>query len=150
MSFEEAVKEIRNLLRKKEAKQIELHNEVVQWRLNDLRGAWKRESRQRAYDLIQQFIALHENLDDVLALEKHELDKLLRGVEWGGAGHSPPRPVEATPPEDFLFELDPMLSRRKSYFEKFHERHIKLLLLVLGEVQECRRMVADSHDGSEP
>lgn len=144
LSFEEVVKKIRTLQRKKEATQIALHNEVIQWRLKDLRGSCDRGDRDRAYELIKEFVTLHEKLDEVLDREKAEIDRLVAEHETSKRYNDDSKRGMVS--EEADIELDPMLLRRKNYFGKFNERHVKVLLFVLGEIQECRRMVEDFYE----
>ena len=146
--------------------QTQLQNEVILWKLRLFRGICTEESRKHFYELLHQFTTLNGMLDSLIDSEVkylEEVDQKLPKIE-AAATEQLAEETETTRHQSRYKEAavvnaselkrqktqEKHLRRRKKFFSKIHERSVKLLTVVLNEVNECRSMIeitsAKAHD----
>ena len=146
--------------------QTQLQNEVILWKLRLFRGICTEESRKHFYELLHQFTTLNGMLDSLIDGEVkylEEVDQKLPKIE-AAATEQLAEETETTRHQSRYKEAavvnaselkrqktqEKHLRRRKKFFSKIHERSVKLLTVVLNEVNECRSMIeitsAKAHD----
>ena len=136
--------------------QTQLQNEVILWKLRLFRGICTEESRKHFYELLHQFTTLNGMLDSLIDGEVkylEEVDQKLPKIE-AAATEQLVEETETTRHQSRCKEAavvnsselkrktqEKNLRRRKKFFSKIHERSVKLLTVVLNEVNECRSMI---------
>ena len=144
--------------------QTQLHNEVILWKLRFIRGICTQESRQNFYELLRQFTTFHGMLDTVIDCETKYLD-VMQTRPGEGEEIAAKVPSNATSENtakqsgqttdieakesSSVASDEKAFKRRRKFFAKVHERNVKLLYVVLNEVDECRSMVETNWNGHE-
>ena len=149
--------------------ETQLHNEVVLWKLRFIRGICTEESRQNFYALLGQFTTFNGMLDTVIECEtkycnatgaKHNEDEGTAAIEADEPKNASmgqrreKQQGETANVEAGLFKGTAnveakALAKRKRFFAKVQERNVKLLSVVLNEVDECRSMVEITCNGQK-
>ena len=140
-----------------EGMQTQLQNEVILWKLRLIRGICTEESRKYFYELLHQFTTLNGMLDSLIDGEVKYLEEVEQKLQKNeeAATEQLAEETETTPHQNRYKEAamvnaselkrqetqERRLRRRKKFFSKIHERSVKLLTVVLNEVNECRLMI---------
>ena len=147
--------------------QTQLQNEVILWKLRFIRGICTEGNRKHFYELLRQFITFNEMLNTVIECEKKYLDEM-QPKQSENAGSAK---VQTKETKNALYEnkvnpnkeiadvetqkprgtasKEKALQKRRTFFAKVHERNVKLLLLALNEVDECRSMITTTSNDQE-
>lgn len=141
------VKTYQQLQKQKENFQLQLHNEVIQWRLMYQRGvSSKFEHNQKVNMLIKEFVRLHEQLDEFLEQERRNLERILpKPRHFMPAGSMDKRRVEKAASkknnnekENGSLELTPEAMQRLVCFQRCNDQHIFVLTQVLSDIEDCK------------
>ena len=162
-----AAKTARELLTKMEQIQTQLHNEVILWKLRFIRGICTEDSRQNFYELLRQFTTFHAMLDTVIECETKYFDAMQANHREDEVGakveakesrnvhrenkakqNGETADMEVKTPRFTACEEKALMKRNK-FFAQVHERNVKLLFVVLNEVDECRSLVETRCTGHE-
>ena len=142
------VKTFYQLQKQKEQFHLQLHNEVIQWRLMYQRGiAYKFEQNDKVNMLIKEFVRLHEQLDEFLEQERKKLELILPKPRY----FMPSGCKDNKKGEKSLFckdndkaaekdelELTPEAMQRLVCFQKCNDQHILVLTQVLSDIEDCK------------
>jgi len=143
------VKKFYQLQKEKEQFHIQLHNEVLQWRLMYQRGiAYKFEHNDKVNMLLKEFVRLHEQLDEFLEQERKNLEHILpKPTYFMPSGSrkdsnkkqktSSHKDTEKMPEKENL-ELSSEAMQRLVCFQKCNDQHILVLTQVLSDIEDCK------------
>lgn len=134
------VKTFRELQGQKENFYVQLHNEVIQWRLMFQRGVSNKfQNNDKVNMLIKEFVTIHEKLDDFLEEERKNIEKLLPKRKGNNdQKDSKKQDVIQEDPSRESLELSPEAMQRLMCFQQCNDQHIRILTQVLSDIEDCK------------
>ncbi|XP_031560034.1 uncharacterized protein LOC116296188 isoform X2 [Actinia tenebrosa] len=137
------VKTFRELQGKKEHFYVQLHNEVIQWRLMFQRGVSNKfENNDKVNKLIGEFITIHEKLDDFLEEERKNIEQILpkrKALKDVSDGQKKSKKDSLIQGERESLELTPEAMQRLMCFQQCNDQHIRILTQVLSDIEDCKK-----------
>ena len=158
------VRTFQQLQKQKEQFHIQLHNEVIQWRLMYQRGISNKFERNKKVNmLIQEFVKLHEQLDEFLEQERRNLERILPKPRYfmpagtdavkkkcaADHGECSKNRNNKEKKEETL-ELTPEEMQRLVCFQKCNDQHILVLTQVLSDIEDCKKFAKAQSKPSAP
>ncbi|KAK3733065.1 hypothetical protein QZH41_008406 [Actinostola sp. cb2023] len=148
-------KTFHQLQKQKEHFHVELHNEVIQWRLMHQRGVSNKfDHNKKVNILIREFVKLHEQLDEFLEQERRNLGRILPQPKYFISKCDKKKSAEECTKMDAKerdsLELTPEAMQRLVCFQQCNDQHILILTQVLSDIEDCKTFVNASPATTRP
>lgn len=133
------VKTFRELQGQKETFYVQLHNEVIQWRLMFQRGVSNKfQNNDKVNMLLKEFIHIHEKLDDFLEEERKNIEMILPKRKAVENDQKESKKEKLVQEKKESLELTPEAMQRLMCFQQCNDQHIRILTQVLSDIEDCK------------